>query len=136
MKKYYKIDASIDNKIIGKSESPLTVQIKNKTFSEQSSQYFLDVNKYFEDYPHLYANFPKDLSGKMYQRKKSPIDIMNVMPYFISLQYVISKKVKAILENLQINKTEYHLEELSIEGNEEKFYFLFIPLLKSSEYVN
>jgi len=34
MKKYYKIDASIDNKIIGKSESPLTVQIKNKTFSE------------------------------------------------------------------------------------------------------
>jgi len=72
----------------------------------------------------------------MYQRKKLPIDIMNVMPYFISLQYVISKKVKAILENLQINKTEYHLEELSIEENEEKFYFLFIPLLKSSEYVN
>ncbi len=136
MEAYYQIQTTIDSKIIGRCESPLTVEIKNKIFSEQSNKYFLDVNKYFEDQNTLYEKFPIDLKGKMFQKKKLPIDIMNVMPYYISLEYVISKKIKDIFERLEINKDEYHLEELSIDGSEEKFYFLFIPLLKSSEYVD
>lgn len=136
MSKYYQIRASIDSKIIGRSELPITVEIKNKVFSEQSRKYTLDVNKYFEEQLNVYDNFPKELSGKMYQRKKKPIDIMSVMPFYMSLKYAISEKVKIILEELKINKSEYHLEEFEIEDSDEKFYFLFIPLLKNSEYVN
>lgn len=136
MNKYYQIDASIDSKIIGRSELPLSVEIKNKIFSEQSRKYNLDVNKYFEDFPNLYFNFPKDLSSKMYQKQKNPIDLMLTIPRYLSIRYIISKKTKTILENLKVHKEEYHLEELSIDGSEEKFYFLFIPLLKSSEYVD
>lgn len=133
---FYQFDASIDPKIIGRSGLPLTVQIKDKSFSEQSRKYTLDVNKYFEDFSNLYSNFPKGLSGKMYQRLRKPIDLMITMPFYMSLRYVVSKKVKDIFEKLAIDKSEYHLEKLSIEGSDEEFYFLFIPLLKNSEYVD
>ncbi|MPT18497.1 MAG: hypothetical protein E2579_12185 [Pseudomonas sp.] len=133
---FYQLGASIDPKIIGKSELPLTVEIKNKVFSEQSKEYTLNINKYFEEFSNLYSNFPKELIGKMYQRKRKPIDLMNSMPYYPTLRYIISKKVKDIFKGLTIAKTEYHLEKLEIEGCDEDFYFLFIPLLRSSEYVD
>lgn len=134
-KEYYQIDASINPKIIGKSEFQLTVQINDKVFLEQSKKYFF-VENYFKYLKSLYENFPKKLVGKMYQRKRNPIDIMNVRPYYMSLQFAISKKVKGIFDNLNIDKSEFHLEEIHIEGSEEKFFLLFIPILKDSEYVD
>lgn len=61
---------------------------------------------------------------------------MRTIPYYPTLKYAVSEKVKTILEELKVNKSEYHLEEFSIERNDEKFYFLFIPLLKSIEYLD
>lgn len=136
MHKYYQIDTSIDSKIIGRSELPISVQIKNKTYSEQSRKYTLDVNQYFEEQLNVYNNFPKGVIAKMYQKKKKPIDIMNVIPFYLSLEFAVSEKVKIIFENLKVNKLEYHMEEFSIEENDKKFYFLFIPLLKNSEYID
>ena len=136
MKKYYQIRASIDSRIIGKSESPLSVQIKNKTFYEQSGKYFLDVNKYFEEQLNLYDNFPKNLEGKMYQKNKNPIDIMNVMPFYMGLQFAVSEKVVNIFDNLSVDKAEYHIEEFTIAGSNDKFYFLFIPMLKNEDYID
>lgn len=136
MRKYHQIRASIDPKIIGRSESPISVEITNKIFTEQRTKYALDVNKYFEDFQHLYSYFPKGLTGKMYQRKKDPIDIMQVIPFYMSLRFAVSEKVKAILEELQVNKAEYHLEKFIIDGSNDNFYFLFIPLLKNSEYID
>lgn len=135
-KKYYQIDTSIDPKIIGRSELPLTVEIKDKIFSEQSKKYTLNITEYFKDEKILYSIFPKQLKGKMCQRKKQPIDVMRVMPYHPVIEFVISEKVKIILETLKVNKSEYHVEEFSIEGSDENFYFLFIPLLQNSEYVD
>lgn len=134
--KYYQFQATIDSKIIGRSELPISVVIKDKTYSEQSRKYTLDINKYFEEFPNFYKHFPKELSGKMYQRKKSPIDIMNAMPYYPTLKFVVSEKVKNIIEALSISKSEYHLENFKIEGYDGKFFFLFIPLLKSKEYLD
>lgn len=136
MNSYCQIRASIDSKIIGKSEAPISVEIKNKIFSEQSRKYTLDVNKYFEEQLQLYDNFPKNLEGKIYQRNKSPIDIMNVMPFYMSLQFAVSEKVVNILDNLSLDKTEYHIEEFTIDGSNDKFYFLFIPILKSEDYID
>jgi len=133
---FYQLGASIDPKIIGKSELPLTVQINDKIFTEQSRKYTLDINKYFEEFSDLYGNSPKRLSGKMYQRIRKPIDLMNSMPYYPTLRYIVSQKVKDIFERLVLDKKEYHLEKLNIEGYDENFYFLFIPLLENSKYVD
>ena len=132
MKNYYQIRASIDSKIIGRSEAPLSVEIKNQIFSEQSRRYTLDVNKYFEEQLQLYDNFPKNLVGKMYQKNKLPIDIMNVIPFYMSLQFAVSQKVVNIFNSLSVDKAEYHIEEFTIDGSNDKFYFLFIPMLKSN----
>lgn len=136
MNNYCQIRASIDPKIIGKSEVPLTVEIKNKYFSEQSRKYTLDVNTYFEEQLKLYDNFPKNLEGKMYQKNRNPIDVMNVSPFYMSLQFAVSEKVVDIFYNLAVNKAEYHLEKFTVEGSNDNFYFLFIPLLKSEDHID
>ncbi|AZA54520.1 hypothetical protein [Chryseobacterium sp. G0201] len=134
--KYYQLTETIDPKIIGRGELPLTVEIKDKTFIEQSGDYMMNFNRYFDEKEKLYENFPKNLIGKMYQKKKLPIDIMAVMPYHPIIHFIISEKVKNIFEKLKINKSEYHLEKLNIEGSNSPFYFLFIPILKDSEHIN
>ncbi|ASE62106.1 hypothetical protein CEQ15_11685 [Chryseobacterium indologenes] len=136
VKNYYQLKATIDPKIIGKSELPLTVEIKDKIFASQSREYMLDVEKYFKDKDMLLNHFPQNIVGKMYQRKKDPIDIMLSMPMFMSIEFVISKKVKNILAGLDINPSEYETVELSIEGQSEPYYFLFIPLLRNKDYVD
>jgi hypothetical protein len=135
MKEYYKIEASIDPKIIGRSELPLTVEIKDKRFLEYRKTNLTDIDKYFQIH-NIYDQFPKEIVGKMYQRKKHPIDIMNIIPSSLSLKYVISERVKQILKELLIDDSEYHLEEIKIEGSTEKFYFFFIPYLKSWEVID
>lgn len=132
---YYQIEPTIDSKIIGKSELALSVEITNKQFLAFRKDKLVYVDNYFEQ-TDLYKDFPKNITGKMYQRKKSPIDIMQVMPMCLGLPFIISGKVKEILEKLNINKSEFHLEELSIEGSSEPFYFLFIPMLKNSETID
>lgn len=135
MKKYYQIDCSIDRKIIGRSELPLTVEVKDKEFLDYRKRFFY-IDDYFENESGLYGDFPKGIKGKMYQRKKDPVDFMLVMPTSFNPKYIVSGKVKNIFEKIFIDKSEYHLEELTIEGHPERFYFLFLPLLKSLEYVD
>lgn len=136
IKNYYQLKATIDPKIIGKSELPLTVEIKDKTFASQSREYMLDVEKYFEDKVILLKHFPQNLVGKMYQRKKDPIDIMLSMPMYMSIDFIVSKKVKEILDGFDIDPSEYQTVELSIEGQSEPYYFLFIPMLRNKDYVD
>ncbi|MGP1501938.1 MAG: hypothetical protein ACTTJM_09180 [Bergeyella cardium] len=133
---FYQIRASIDPKIIGRSELPITIQIKDKVFYEQAKKYMFNIDEYFKDKDLLYDKFPKNLTGKIYQRKKQLVDIMLTMPYYPTLRFVISQKVKNIFEKLMINKSEYHLEEFSIEGSDDNFYFLFIPLLRDIDYID
>lgn len=136
VKNYYQLKATIDPKIIGKSELPLTVEIKDKTFASQSREYMLDVEKYFEDKDMILKHFPQNLVGKMYQRKKDPIDIMLSMPMYMSIEFIVSKKVKDILDGFDIDPSEYQTVELSIEGQSEAYYFLFIPMLRNKDYVD
>ncbi|OCA76389.1 hypothetical protein BBI01_06775 [Chryseobacterium artocarpi] len=136
IKNYYQLKATIEPKIIGKSELPLTVEIKDKTFESQSREYMLNIDKYFEDKDGILKHFPQNLVGKMYQKKKDPIDIMLSMPMYMSIDFIVSKRVKNILDELNINPTEYQTVEFSIEGQIESYYFLFIPMLRNKDYVD
>lgn len=135
LKNYYQIDTTIDPKIIGRSELSLTVEVKDKDFLNFRKNNLTYINDYFAK-KEAYEGFPKAISGKMYQKKKEPIDIMDLMPHCLGIEFIISEKVKQILEKLQIDRNEYHIEDLLIEGYTEKFYFLFIPILKNNDYVN
>ena len=136
MIKYYQITSSIDESIVGKSELPLNVRINDDAYFEQRKKYTLDISRYFDEKDNIYNIFSRKLVGTLYQRDRSPIDIMQSLPYHPVIEFIISERVKKIFEHLNIDCSEYHLEELSIEGSEEKFYFLFIPLLKNYEYVD
>lgn len=80
MNNYYQIRASIDSKFIGKSNSPVTVEIIND-FSTQSRKYILNVNDYFAEQLKIHNKFPKNLKGRIVQQNINPIDIMNVIPF-------------------------------------------------------
>ncbi|OCA76390.1 hypothetical protein BBI01_06780 [Chryseobacterium artocarpi] len=133
--KYYQITESIDPKIIGRSGLPLTIEISEKNFKLQSSTYVVDFNKYFENKDQAYNDLPEKIVSKMYQ-KKGPVDIMGIMPHHLIILFVISEKVKNIFENLKVNKAEYKLKELKVQGTNDPFYFLFVPIHKSSETIN
>ncbi|MCJ8155260.1 hypothetical protein MKJ01_15960 [Chryseobacterium sp. SSA4.19] len=135
MDRYFQIEATIDRKIIGRSELSLTVEVNDKRFLAFRSEKLVDINKYFE-MENIYKNFPKDIKGKMYQKKKTPIDIMQVMPSCLTLKYVVSEKVQEILQTIVNDESQYHFEEITIDGSSQKFFFLFIPFLKSSEYID
>ncbi len=135
MKKYYQIDTSIDEKIIGESELSLSVEIEDKDFIEQSMEYF-DIEYYFEKKDQIYDNFPKSLVGKMYQKNKEPIDFMDTIPMFPPNLFVVSQKFKDIIESLNVGQSEYHFEELKIKGYTNPFYFLFIPMIKSVDCID
>ncbi len=132
---YYQITTTIDPKIIGRSELSLTVEVKDKDFLNFRKNNLTYINDYFAK-KEAYEGFPKGISGKMYQKKKEPIDIMDLMPHCLGIEFIISEKVKQILEKLQIDRNEYHMEDLLIEGSDSKFYFLFIPILKDSDYID
>ncbi len=135
-RKYFQLESTLESKIIGRSELPLTVEIKDKIFANQSREYMLDVEKYFEDKDKILKHFPKNLVGKMYHRKKAPVDIMLSMPMYMSIEFIVSKKVKNILDGLAINHAEYQTIELTIDGQSEPYYFLFIPMLRNKDYVD
>ncbi|MCJ8155262.1 hypothetical protein MKJ01_15970 [Chryseobacterium sp. SSA4.19] len=133
-KDYYQIDATIDKKIIGRSELPLSVEIKDQGFLNFRKEKLNNINNYFNQVD-LYFGFPEEVKGKMYQKKKNPIDIMLVIPSCLSLPYIISEKVKNILSQL-VSDEEYHLEKIEIDGYDKYFYFLFIPYLETWKYVD
>ena len=132
---FYQIDTSINPKIIGRSGLPLTIEIPDKNFKLQSSAYVVDFNKYFSEKNRAFDDLPEKVTGKMYQ-KKDPVDIMGIMPHHPIILFIISKKVKNIFENLKVSKAEYKLKELKIQGTNDPFYFLYVPIHKSSETIN
>lgn len=132
---YYQISSTIDPKIIGRSELSLTVEVKDKDFLNFRKKHLTYIEDYFAKTV-AYENFPKGITGKMYQKKKDPIDIMDLMPHCLGIEFIISEKVKQIFEKLLIDDHEYHIEDLLLEGSNSKFYFLFIPILKDSEYID
>ncbi|MCJ8155263.1 hypothetical protein MKJ01_15975 [Chryseobacterium sp. SSA4.19] len=134
-KKYIQIEPSINPKIIGRSDLPLTVAIKDKNFVSQSSSYVVDFKRYFEDEDAAFTNLPDNIVGKMFQ-KKHPVDIMGIMPHHPVILCIVSQKVIDILEKLQVNKKEYKFKKLEITGIDTRYYFLITPIFKSSEYIN
>lgn len=133
--KYFQIEKSIDPKLIGRGELPLTVKINDKHFASESSSYVVNFKRYFEDVQAAFINVPENIVGEMYQ-KRDPVDIMGIMPHHPIIFSIVSQKVIEIFEKLQVNKDEYQYKKLQILNKIDPYYFLFLPIHQSSENVN
>jgi hypothetical protein len=133
---YHQIQLSIDERLIGKSDNPISIKIKDKCFIEFSTSSILNLTKYFQNKDEFYKLIPENLECEMYQKNKIPIDFMLCMPTCLTLYFVISEKVKKILESLNVKSTEYITKEIKINGYFEKYYLMFIPLLESKKFVD
>lgn len=131
---YYQITFTLDKKIRGRYEMPHTVKLCSKDFLNYIAEKNRNISMYFDNKNDLYENMPNGIIGHILKRKNF-VDIMDFTPACLSLKAVISEKVKSIFENLQIDKTEYFLKEITIAGFENKFYLLFVPIIRDSEFV-
>ena len=131
---YYQITFTLNKEIRGRYEMPHTVKLCSKTFLNYVAEKCRNISMYFANKQSLYDNMPNGIVGHLLKRKDY-IDIMDFTPACLSLKAVVSGKVKKIFEDLQVNKTEYILKELTIKGIESKFYLLFVPIIRDTEFV-
>jgi hypothetical protein len=131
---FYQIGFTLDKKIRGRYEMPHTIDL-NKELIEYKRQKCKNVWQYFENIDTIYNEMPNNLTGKLYKRK-DVVDIMDSSPYFLSLDYVITEKVKTILEELCIDRSEYILKEIRVENFNEKFYLMFIPIQRIENLID
>lgn len=136
MKDFYQIRAAIDPSIIGRSEAPISVQIKDRWIYDLSRKYSINIQKYFDDKKDLVALLPDKVTGKIFQKNKKPIDFMKVIPFVVGLQYIVSEKVKTVFDALKIEGNQYQFKKMNISGTEDIYYFLMIPIEKDSSAIN
>ena len=131
-KTYHQITYTLDSKVIRNSNNPHTVEIKdNRVLSHIES---LNINNYFLRKEQLYSCFPNNVEGKLLGRKRC-IDFMQVSPFILTCQFVISEKVKSVLTDLGVNKNEYVLKPIKIHGFVDTFYLFFVPLISDTKFI-
>ncbi|WP_302568326.1 hypothetical protein [Culturomica massiliensis] len=131
-KTYHQITYTLDSKVIRNSNNPHTVEIKDKRVLSHIES--LNISNYFLRKKQLYSCFPNDVEGKLLRRKKC-IDIMQVSPFILTCQFVVSEKVKSVLIDLGVKKNEYVLKPIKIYGFADTFYLFFVPLISDTEFI-
>ena len=134
MKKYYQITPTIDPKVIGGSSMPYTIKITTKGFGKYAMENCRGMLMYFAHKDTIYKNLPDNLTGTL-ERKKKCIDYMDYYPKFLSLNAVISGRIKRIFEELNVGKNEYILKPITIKNADEPYYLLFVPIIDYSEII-
>ena len=77
---------------------------------------------------------PDEIEGQIVKRKDY-VDFMDFSPACLSLKAVVSAKVKNVLEQIHVRKSEYILKRIKIDGIASDFYLLFVPIIKDTEFV-
>ena len=113
---------------------PHTVKIKSKDFLDYMSEKNRNILMYFENEHDIYINMPDEIEGQIIKRKDY-VDFMDFSPACLSLKAVVSAKVKNVLEQIHVRKSEYILKRIKIDGIASDFYLLFVPIIKDTEFV-
>lgn len=72
---------------------------------------------------------PDEIEGQIVKRKDY-VDFMDFSPACLSLKAVVSAKVKNVLEQIHVRKSEYILKRIKIDGIASDFIFCLCRLLK------
>ena len=131
---YYQITFTLDKRIRGRYEMPHTVKIKSKDFLDYVSEKNRNILMYFKNEHDIYINMPDEIEGQIIKRKDY-VDFMDFSPACLSLKAVVSAKVKNVLEQIHVRKSEYILKRIKIDGIASDFYLLFVPIIKDTEFV-
>ena|SRR3712207_48776 len=131
---YYQVYFAMDKEGRGNYEMPHTVEITSSDFNEYIYTKNRNIIMYFENLSTLYKKMPDTLTGKILDRKDF-VDFMDCSPACPSLVAVVSRKVKNILEYMNVHKSEYILKEIIIDKVESDFFLLFVPLIRDTEFI-
>lgn len=130
MIKYYAVDYSKDEKIIGKGNL-FECEITNSDYFKFLDEYLKDILKnHFEMFKTAkdYEKIPTNLTGKV-NKKKKIVDVYYNTAFLYGQRLIISEKIKAIFEELRIQQDEYFLKKIHISNIDKEYYLLLVPTL-------
>ena len=132
--KFFSVDVSWDEKILKKRSHPQSVKILTSEFDEYIDKYDHDWDLYFSHIEDFFDNMPQLLEGK-FDYKDGTWDYM--VAYFRRRGMIaaVSEKVKNILEELHVQKNEYVLKPINIQGYDGPYYLMFVPFIPDSELI-
>ena len=127
---YKQIDASWDSKLIKRRSTPQSVTI---TTPDLFTKYYplpinMDWDKYYSDRDAFYNRIPSPLSGKLLYRIP-PYDYMGRSFFRPGMIACINEKVLDIFRRLKVNREEYCVKPIVIDGVTESYYILFFPFI-------
>lgn len=125
----------IDQKNIGRGALPHMIAPCDKVVQETLGRMAGNRDKYFEHKDKLMDLIPEALPCKLVNRK-TPVDYMGLSKPIVSLQAIVSQKIKNIFDNLGIRPEECSFRKISLKGFEnDSFYFLIIPRIPNTDIV-
>ena len=120
---------------IGGRSLPHAVAPCDKCIENALEEMAWNVFLYEEHKNELLTLIPEDMPCKLTNRKK-PVDYMDFSKYVVSLQAIVSQKVKKLFDGLKIPQEEYSFRRVVLKGFEnDPFYFLFIPRIPEKDIV-
>lgn len=136
MKNYKKVDYTLDEKIVGYEGYQFTVEITSRSFKKFNQTYNSNIKSNLKNFSKNtdYSLLPDNLKGKLY-KKNSFIDFMDFTPNSFGLKFVVTNKVKFLIENYKNFKNDCFFKEISLKKFEEPFYLMCIPFVKN-EFIN
>ena len=136
MRIFKQVNYTLNEKIVGKEGSPYVVEIQSKEFEEYKRTYNKDIFYNLENFKvgNDFTNMPTNLDGHLIRRKKI-IDIMDYTPNFLGLHFIVSKKVKNIIENLHINNIEFCFKGIKIKNTGDDCYLLLVPFVDYDDLI-
>lgn len=125
----------VDHENVGERSMPHAVAPCEKGIEDALELVAGNMDVYAEHKEELMELIPEGLPCKLTNRK-TPVDYMDFSRSIVSIEAVVSQKVKNIFEGLTIQSKECSFRRISLKGFEnESFYILFIPQIPFSEIV-
>ena len=125
----------VNHENVGERSMPHAIAPCDKGIEEALEIIAGNIDVYAEHKEELMDIIPDGLPCKLTNRK-NPVDYMDFSKSIVSIEAIVSQKVKNIFEGLKIRPEECSFRRISLKGFEnEPFYILFIHQIPFSEIV-
>ncbi len=132
-----KISVSSDPKIIGVNNGISQIELDRKNLLNHDGKHY-DFYKHFNSFSYWanqndQINFNISIINAKQLRKAKMTDLLLYGPKIMAFNWLISEKLYSLLKDFNIG--EHKLFEVSIEGCEEKYFFLKLKTILKDEFI-
>ena len=125
-------DISWEKSLLRNRAAPQGVKILTKEWDDFILEHTRTDQLYQKHQNWIFSTIPDNIEGKLDYNDFS-WDFMLAYYHRSGLVAAVSRKVKAILEDMNVSKDEYVLIPIHIQGTEDPYYLLFIHSIGHSE---